>query len=555
MISRRAFTAGALSAAAALPLSVRARAQGTAAPGPALNLALAAIAEHAEAHRRSVGLPGLTLGLSLPDGTSRTLNFGFADLEACTTIGPDTLFQVGSISKLMNAALLQQLAVEGRFALTDRISTLLPDLTLPPNNNIQVQHVLDHVAGVPADAPVRPEGGLWTAFPPGQHWHYSNTGYVILGMLAEKAGGKPLAELLEERIFRPLGMSRSLGAIRLADRARYARGYQPAEGMPFIPAEPLAPARWIDEDDAAGGVASTADDMNRLMRSLAGAAQGRGGLGLPPALARVFTMHAVPSDVPGMTYGNGLMHVGNAGRSYFHHTGGMVGFSSSFHLDTASGSAAFASANIGFLAEYRPRLLTRFAVDALTNALAGHAPPPAPPVYPVLPVPAAYAGRFTGPAGRFDVRATGSALAIVSGGQSAELMPAGGDLFHTAHPAFRRFSLLFERHGNTIGGASWGPLSFVRTGSGARLPIADPKLATLSGTFVNDSPWFGTQHVVERGGRLWIGTEVPLIPAGDNLWRIGDEPWTPERASFADFAGGRPQSFIWSGEKFARADG
>ena len=72
-----------------------------------------------------------------------------------------------------------------------------------------------------------------------------------------------------------------------------------------------------------------------------------------------------------MTYGNGLMHVGNAGRSYLHHTGGMVSFSSSFHVDVASGVGAFASSTISAFAEYRPRLLTRFAVDALTNALGG----------------------------------------------------------------------------------------------------------------------------------------------------------------------------------------
>ncbi len=69
-----------------------------------------------------------------------------------------------------------------------------------------------------------------------------------------------------------------------------------------------------------------------------------------------------------MTYGNGLMHFGNAGRPYLHHTGGMVSFSSSFHLDPASGVGAFACANISAFAEYRPRLLTWFATDALTRA-------------------------------------------------------------------------------------------------------------------------------------------------------------------------------------------
>jgi hypothetical protein len=67
-----------------------------------------------------------------------------------------------------------------------------------------------------------------------------------------------------------------------------------------------------------------------------------------------------------MTYGNGLMHVGNASRSYLHHTGGMVSFSSSFHLDVRSGVGAYASANVSAFFEYRPRLLTLFAASALT---------------------------------------------------------------------------------------------------------------------------------------------------------------------------------------------
>lgn len=552
MISRRAFAGGALSAAAALQLPGRVFAQ--AAPAAAaLQAALDAIAAYADAHRRYFGLPGLTLGLSLPDGTGRTMNLGFADMAARTPIGPGTLFQIGSISKLVNAAVLQQLAAEGWLAFTDRVSALLPDAPLPAGNAITVQHLLDHVAGIPADAP--PDQPLWTAYAPGEHWHYSNTGYIILGKLMEKIGGQPLSQLLDRRIFRPLGMSLTLGAIRQADRARYATGYQPAEGVPFIPGAALGEAQWIDEDDAAGGVASTASDMNRLMRSLADAAQGRGGLGLPPALARTFTTHAVPSDTPGMTYGNALMHVANGGRNYLHHTGGMVGFSSSFHLDVDSGAAAFASANVGYLAEYRPRLLTQFAAAALTNAMAGKPPPAPPPLGVILPLPAAYTGRFTGPAGRFDVRLSGRGLNIVSGGRSAPLVPVGGDLFRTTHPAFRRYSLLFERRGSAIASVSWGPLSWLRAGIGGTLAPSSPQLARLSGTYTNPSPWFGTQHIVERGGKLWIGTEIPLSPIGDNLWRIGEEPWSPERASFGNFVDGRPGTFIWSGESFARNDG
>jgi CubicO group peptidase (beta-lactamase class C family) len=522
---------------------------------PALSAALAAIGAYAEAHRKRFSLPGLTLGLTSPDGFQAVMSFGYANADARTPITPATLFQVGSISKSMTSAVLHQLAAEGRLSLSDRISSLLPAIPLPSSNSITVQHLLDHVAGLPSDAPAFPEGGLWAAYAPGEHWHYSNTGYEILGKLAEHAGGKPLARLLAERLFAPLGMGRSRGAIVGDDRGLYAQGYEALDGtIPFARGAPLGPAAWVDVTFGAGSVASTAEDMNRFLRSLANAVQGRGGLGLSPERGRAFTNHFVPSDTPGMSYGNGLMQVGNGGRTYLHHTGGMVSFSSAFHVDVASGAGAFASSTISAFAEYRPRLLTRFAVDALTDALAGR-PLPAPPSLEVtLPSPAAYAGRYSGPAGTIAVLTGGPLTLRSADGVTAALQPWGGDLFRTTHPQYRQFTVKFERTGGYITGISWGPHSFAREGTNRPIPPSDPKLAKLAGRYINDSPWIGAAMVVERGGKLWIGTETPLIPLGDNLWRVGAEPWSPERASFAHLIDGRPQVFIFSGEKFLRHD-
>jgi D-alanyl-D-alanine carboxypeptidase len=549
-LSRRGFTGGALTAALAGQFSLPAFAQARA----DLSGALAAIRAYGEAHRSYFNLPGLTLGLTTPDGFATTLNFGFANADARTPITDDTLFQIGSISKVMTATLLHQFAAEGRFSLTDRMSSLLPAFPLPAGNTIQVQHLLDHVAGLPGDSPLFPDGGLWTAYAPGAHWHYSNTAYDMLGKLAEHFGGKPLNRLLQDRVFAPLAMRRSRGAIIAADRTLYAQGYEAADqSIPIARGLPLAPTAWVDVTFGAGSVASTADDMNRFFRVLANSVQGRGGLGLSPERARAFTTHAVPSDTAGMTYGNGLMHVGNGGRSYLHHTGGMVSFSSSFHVDVASGVTAFASSTIGAFEEYRPRLLTRFAVDALTNALGGRPVPPAPSLEVPAPHAATFIARYAGPSGSFEVRA-GAPLTLVANGQSAALQPLGGDLFATTHPDFRQYALKFERKGPTISGASWGPSSYLRSGAAGVLPASNPELAKLAGRYVNDSPWVGMAKVVERGGRLWIGTETPMIRLSENLWRIGEESWSPERASFANFIDGRPQTFIFSGEKFLRHD-
>lgn len=547
LISRRGFGAGTLATLGSCWAAPAFAQDGSRAA------ALEAIRAYCQANLRHFGLPGMTLALTTPDGFGTVLDFGLADAASRAPITPATLFQIGSISKLITAALLHQLVEKARLGLDTRISDLLPSIPLPAGNAITVQHLLDHVAGLPADAPISPPGGLWTGYPSGEHWHYSNTGYDILGRLASNLGREPLDAVAQEGIFAPLGMTRTRGAILAKDRALYAQGYEVADHGTFAMGVPLAPAAWVDVTFGAGNVASTGQDMIRLLRSLADAAQGRGGLGLSPAGGTAFTSHAVPSDTPGMRYGNGLMHVTNDGRRYLHHTGGMVSFSSSFHLDRESGVGAFASTNLSGFAAYRPRLLTRFAVDALTSAAAGKILPAPPSLYAPSGHTPAYVGRYSGAAGTIEI-VPGDPLTITADGRSARLEPVGGELFQTTHPSFRAYYFLFERSGGRLTSVAWGPATFVRAGSRTVAPQSDPALARLAGRYVSDDPWFGTIDIVERGGRLWEGTETPLARISDNLWRVGEESWSPERASFGDFVGGRPKTLLFSGQKFVRRD-
>ncbi len=552
LISRRTFAAGALGVALGSQMAAPAFAQAR----PNFAPAVAAIRAYGDAHLRYFGLPGMTLGLTAPGGFEQVLDFGVADRDTRAPITADTLFQIGSISKVMTALVIHQLAAQGRLSLTDSVSRLVPAVPLTKTSGITVQHLLDHVSGLPGNAPMFPERGLSQGFRPGAHWHYSNTGYTILGEIAESAGGKPLAQLIEANILQPLGMRRSRGAIVAADRLAYAQGYGAADDtVPHRHGAPLASAAWVDVTFGAGSVASTAAEMLPFIRALNDLASGRGGLGLGPAQGSAFIARAVRTDSPLMSYGNGLMHVGGSGRSYLHHTGGMVGFSSAFHLDRASGAGAFASANVGFGLEYRPRLLTAFAVDALTSAMRGVVLPT--PKLLAVPLTAAAAsslvGRYAGPAGEFEIR-PGAPLTIVAGGQSAELQPWGNDTFRTSHPVFRRFVLMFGRKSGKVTNAAWGPASYVRDGSGAVVAPSDPALARLAGRYTNDSPWWGTSIIVERGGKLWIGTETALTKIGDNLWRVGDEAWSPERLWFANFIDGQPQTVSLSGVDFERHD-
>jgi D-alanyl-D-alanine carboxypeptidase len=549
LLNRRQFAGGAVGLLAA-PFATRAFGQAGSLPAAALS----AIADYAEAHRRQFTLPGMTVGVSLPDGRSTVLNFGYSDLQARTPIGGDTLFQIGSITKSMTALLVHQFAAQNAFGLKDRIGTILPEVPLPAGNTITVQQLLDHVSGLPDMAPLFPPGGLWTGYVPGSHWTYSNTGYELLGRLVEHAGSKPLAQLFQERIFTPLGMRRTRGAIVAADRSLYAQGYGAAQDdVPFVWGTQLAPSDWVDFNSGGGCVASTAEDMNLYLRALSMLARGKGGLGLDIAHGSALIRHAVPSDTPGMTYGNGLMHVAEGGRSYLHHTGGMVAFSSSFHLDTHSGVVAFASSSFTGFAEYRPKLLTRFAVDALTNALTGRPLPKPPYLGFSLPNVSQYLGTYSGPAGTIEIQ-SGTPLTIAANGITAQLQPWATDLFRTSHPQFREFTLLFERTNGAISHVSWGPHTFVRSGAAFEVPASDPALSALAGRYMNDSPWWGATRIVERGGKLWIGTDGPMAKIGDNLWRVGRDSWSPERVSFSDTMGGRPQTMIFSAERFYRQD-
>lgn len=556
--TRREFTGGALSLAlAAQPTLAKA-----VAPGSRMADAVGAIRDYAEANRRFFSLPALTVSATMPDGFSATINSGFADVDARRPVAAATLFQIGSITKSMTAAVIHQLAAEGRLRIDSDARALLPDAPWP-DSVITIQHLLDHNSGLPADGPTHLSAGrLWLGYTPGQHWSYSNLGYVLLGRIAERGGGAPLARLIEARVLLPLGMSNSRGAVTASDRLDYAQAYEPFDlSRPYVRGSALRPAPWMEISDGAGCVASTADDMTRYLRSLASAAQGRGGIGLSAERGSVLTSHSVPTgeadtrfgNVAEMRYGNGLMHVSDGGITYLHHTGGGPFGSAAFHLDPATGIGAFACATISGSADYRPRKLTLFAVKAFAAVGAGQPLPPPPTLESAPANPASFAGTYGLGSRRFNVR-TLPTFVLAAHGREAPLQYWDDDLFHTSHPDFADFAIQFERSGSRIVAAHWGSETFRREDAGGSATKSDPMLALLGGRFVNDSPYGGVVRIVERGGRLWLGTEMPMARLSETSWRIGKDDWSPERAEFGDFVERRPQTVKISGALFERRE-
>ncbi len=146
--------------------------------------------------------------------------YGFANLEHQIAAKPETIYQSGSVGKQFTATLAMMLVEEGKIALDDKLSKYFTDA---PEiwKDITVRHLLTHTSGISnklynqinmrtdytEDELVKKIAALSLDFQPGEKWNYSNPGYVTLGILLHKASGKFYGELLQEKIFKPLGMN------------------------------------------------------------------------------------------------------------------------------------------------------------------------------------------------------------------------------------------------------------------------------------------------------------------------------------------------------------
>ena len=266
--------------------------------GRAHHTVLSALSRYAEQHVRDWGLPGMTVCVVDRDGYAGFITSGYADLDRRTRVNSEHLFQIGSISKVFTALTLYSMHQDGKLAPNARVRQVLPEIAIANANDVTLQHLLNHTSGLPGNAPAVPDGGLWSGFTPGEHWHYSNTGYELLSRAIAQADGKQFHEAVEARVLRPLGMNNSSAAIRSGDRARYAQGYETlyADRPSFRPG-PRAPAPWVNVESGAGSVAATSGDMAIFLRYLLELAQGRGGSVLSDANAAAFM--ADPAAAPG----------------------------------------------------------------------------------------------------------------------------------------------------------------------------------------------------------------------------------------------------------------
>lgn len=556
-IDRRLFLAGA--SALAVPGVAHAAVNATGA-NAAQKQAIAAIAAYMEAHRAFFALPAM--GLVLVDGPfTATILSGETDYLQTQPLTGREMWQIGSISKSFVALVCLQLATEKKLNLDADVRTVFPEVPLPDAGGpFTIRGLLDHTTGLPDFAPVfATDGGkLWRGFPAGTHWSYSNTGYDIIGKAIERIEGKPLASVIEARVCRPLGMTETRGAITWADRSRYTASYSRLRpDLPVQQKNSLAPAPWVDATLGAGSVASTLPDMARYLRYLIAVQNGAGAPLLSRDMAKLWLASPVAQDPDNKaeTYGLGLMHRDYEGQKLLHHTGGMVSFSSSFHTDGAAGTGAFASCAIGGTG-YRPRLLTLYATQALRLAKAGKPIPPPPSLaLPPLKDPAAFTGRYGNGPQALTIASTPGGLTLATTGKAWPLMVDGAGNFVTDHPDFAAFVFVPVKAGDAVVALDHGPHRFARAGASApALPPTSARIAARAGRYQSDDPWIGGATIVARGNTLYLEGTDALTEIGDDVWRLAEPDWLPERIRFTGFMAGKPLVAEFSGRTLERRD-
>ena len=555
--SRRQFIIGSAMVSAAVLINPR----NLLAQSAAVQPLFAKLDEYIARHMRETVAPGMTLALANRDGVIRVSTYGFADTKEKARVVPETMFEIGSISKSFVALALLQLRDEGKLDLNKPVVEYLPWLKINSKfAPVTTHHLLNHTAGLPG-APLLLDAllqDLWTAYEPGKHFLYSNTGYNILGFLIEAIDKRPFAETMRARLLGPLGMTASAPIITNDLRRQMAVGYEPLNASQlFSIGGTLGEAQWVEVDIAAGSVASTPADMSKYMRMWLNRGALPKGRIVSEESFKLFTAPSIDSPFRGepASYGYGIWVSNIGGHSRLRHTGGMVAFSSSIDVDLDAGIGAFASVNAN-LRGYRPVAVTKYAVELFNASLANKPLPdaPAPPPSPDEVKNAAdYAGVYTSPDGRkLEFAAEGTKLVLTYNGRKIVLERAGSDRFVVRHPDFDSYVLGFVRENQQVTQAYHGPDWFAGARYNGPRSFDSPKeWAGFTGHYFNDSPWYGDSRVVLRRGQLFLDGVAPLVPRPDGKFGVG-EAEGPDWMTFESIVDGRAMQLNFSGIIFRR---
>ena len=506
---------------------------------------------------------GAAIAVTDRDETLGVVVRGFADVASGTPVRPETRFMIGSISKSFAAIVVLQEVEAGRLDLHVSVNELLPWLELPePFGPITLHHLLTHTSGLVAGTEDAPTGlgaasrlrALPPTFAPGERFWYSNDAFKLVGLTLERVTGRPIHDLLRERLFEPLGMRATVGAITDGVRTDLATGYEPMfTDRPPQLRHPLMPATFTVSNTADGSIVSNVVDMAAHARLLLNRGRGPEGPILSEAMFDVLTTPFVDMpDDPETTYGYGLDVGEDARGPWIGHSGGMVGYTAFTAVEPLSGLGVVILQN----GSGSRKGIVNYALDAIRARMTDASPPEmwAPPAATAIPAAAEFSGEYRGESGAtLRVAPDGDGLRIGLGDTSAilERDPLGEatDLFLVVDPELELFPLRFGRDADGhVVEAFHGNAWFRGEGYAGPEPIEPPaEWLAYPGLYRNDDPWMPTLRVVLRKGTLALQWpvelsdeegEAELRPLADGSFAAGAQ-WEPRRIRFDRLVDGK----------------
>jgi len=266
--------------------------------------------------------------------------YGLADRARGTRVTLDTAFNLASIGKTFTGVAAAQLVQSGRLRFTDPAGRYLPQLP-PALRRITVAELLDHTSGLgdffsdPGFDPTRMTSLASylplieqerLLFPPGTRWSYSNSGFLLAGLVIEKASGERYAAYLRRHVWGPAGMAHTGCYVRTGLPAFAAVGYLAGGASNTAGLAPVG--------TSAGGCYSSARDLIRFANAL------ENGLLLRPALVRTTTTSKVAAPGGGYGYGFGIR-----GTTVWHN-GGAPGAAGELDINPKLGIVAVTLGNV-----------------------------------------------------------------------------------------------------------------------------------------------------------------------------------------------------------------
>jgi CubicO group peptidase (beta-lactamase class C family) len=300
-----------------------------------------ALVAFARAEIARQGVPGAAIAVVVDGKLKYQAGVGTKRVGREDPVRADTLFAIGSATKMLTAAGVLTLRDEGKLDLDAPITEYVPSFQLAGaeasrTSDIHVRQLLSHSAGLPDEGPptvcaqslsewIEDEAHrvpLW--YEPGRLWDYSNLGYAVAGLALERLSGRPFADAMKERIFDPLDMGSATFDPSVARGRDHSLGHVPGSQGDLQPVE--VDSRTCPALGPEGGrFFATAGDMARFAQALLA----DGAPVLEPASVEAMEGRQMEThEFPGETYGFGLFSFEAQGVRHLYHGGDTTDFNS-----------------------------------------------------------------------------------------------------------------------------------------------------------------------------------------------------------------------------------